>query len=230
MARILPWSFSSWSAYNTCPRQFYEMKVAKNFKEGDSPQIIWGNTVHKAFEDRVKLDKPVPDSMKHMDPIVQRILDAPGENYAEMELACDEYLRPTGFWDADTWARGKGDLVKLNGNKGAAFDYKTGKRKPNSLQLDLMAVLAFAKFPELEDLHTCFIWFQEPSKPTIARYHRDRAPALLNQFIPGLEDMLWSEAEDVWPAKPSGLCRPNPKTGFPGCPVTSCEHNGRNRR
>ena len=229
MARIIPWSFSSWSAYQTCPRQFYELRIVKSIVEPPSHQIIWGNEVHKSLEDLAKLGTPVPKTMQHMEPVVQRLLSAPGENHAEMELACDENLKPTGFWDKETWVRGKGDLVKLNGTKGAVFDYKTGKKKPNSLQLDLMAVLAFAKFPTLETLSTCFVWFQDPSRPTIARYHRDRAPALLEQFIPGVEDMLWSYAEDVWPAKPSGLCRPNPRTGFAGCPVTSCPHNGRKK-
>lgn len=229
MARIIPWSFSSWSAYQTCPRQFYELRIAKTVVEPPSTQIIWGNEVHKALEDKVKIGAPVPKTMAHMEPMVQRILDAPGENHAEMELACTVDLKPTGFWDDNAWMRGKGDLIKLNGAKGAVFDYKTGKRKPNSLQLDMMAILAFAKFPDLEYLRTCFLWFQEPSKPTIAEYHRDRAPALLEQFMPGVEDMIWSMSEDVWPAKPSGLCRPNPRTGFAGCPVTSCPHNGREK-
>lgn len=229
MARIIPWSYSSWSAYQTCPRQFYELKIAKSVSEPKSKQIIWGEEVHKALEDKAKKGAPVPTSMKHMEPIVQRILDAPGENHAEIELACTIDLKPCGFWDDDAWVRGKGDLLKLNGSKGAAFDYKTGKRKPNSLQLDLMAILSFAKFPQLLDISTCFIWFQEPAKPTIAKYHRDRVPALLEQFIPGVEDMEWSMAEDVWPAKPSGLCRPNPRTGFAGCPCVTCPYNGRKK-
>lgn len=229
MARIIPWSFSTWSAYQTCARQFYELRIAKSFKEPESKQIIWGNEVHKAMENKAKYNAEVPASMKHMEPIVQRILDAPGTNHAEMELACDENLKPTGFWDSNTWMRGKGDLIKLNYTKGAVFDYKTGKRKPNSLQLDMMAILAFAKFQELEEMKTCFIWFQEPSKPTVASYVRDDVPKLLDQFMQGVDDMQWSESEDIWPAKPSGLCRPNPKTGFMGCPVLTCEHNGRHK-
>lgn len=229
MARIIPWSYSSWQAYQTCPRQFYELRIAKSVVEPPSKQIIWGNEVHKALEDLVKIKKPVPKTMEHMTPIVNRILQAPGDNYAELELACTKDLKPCGFWDENAWVRGKGDLVKLNGSKGAAFDYKTGKRKPNSLQLDLMAILVFAKYPVIEQLSTCFLWFQEPSKPTIAKYHRDRVPALLEQFTEGVADMEWSYNEDVWPAKPSGLCRPNPRTGFAGCPVTSCPHNGRKK-
>jgi hypothetical protein len=229
MARIIPWSFSSWSAYQTCPRQYYELRIAKSIVEPPSKQIIWGNEVHKALENLVKVNKPVPDSMKHMVPIVDRVLAAPGENHAEMELACTSDLKPTGFWESNAWVRGKGDLVKINGTKAAAFDYKTGKRKPNSLQLDLMAILVFAKVPQVKSLSTCFLWFQEPSRPTIAAYRRDDVPKLLDQFTQGVADMEWSMKENVWPAKPSGLCRPNPRTGFPGCPVVSCPHNGRKK-
>lgn len=230
MARIIPWSYSTWSAYQTCPRQFYELRIAKSVVDPPSQQIIWGNQVHKALEDNIKQGKPVPKNMAHMMPVVERILNAPGENFAEMELACDINLKPTGFWDSETWARGKGDLVKINGSKGAFFDWKTGKIKKNSLQLDLMAIMGFAKFPQLEIASTAFIWFQAPSKPTVAKYHRDRVPALLEQFLPGVDDMLWSEANNVWPEKPSGLCKPNPRTGFAGCPVTTCPHNGRRKK
>ncbi|HWG89123.1 MAG TPA: PD-(D/E)XK nuclease family protein [Candidatus Acidoferrales bacterium] len=226
---LIPWSFSSWSAYQTCPRQFYEMRVAKNFREPKSKQIIWGEEVHTALEDNIKESKPIPESMAHFSPVVERILEAPGDNYAELELACDVNLHPVGFWDDDAWVRGKGDLVKINGAKGIAFDWKTGKKKPNSLQLDLMSVLSFAKFPDLEELSTCFVWFQDPTRPTIKKYHRDRAPALLDQFMQGVDDMIWSQEHDVWPEKPSGLCRPNPRTGFAGCPVTTCPHNGRRK-
>lgn len=224
---IIPWSFSTWSAYQTCGRQFYEMRIAKNFKEPKSKQIIWGEEVHTAIEHNIKTGSVIPDSMAHFSPVVERILAAPGENHAELELACDINLSPTGFWDTDTWVRGKGDLVKINGSKGIVFDWKTGKKKPNSLQLDLMTVLAFAKFPDVEELATGFVWFQDPSRPTVKHYHRDHAPRLLDQFAQGVDDMLWSEEHNVWPERPSGLCKPNPRTGYAGCPVTTCKHNGR---
>ncbi len=227
---LIPWSFSSWSAYQTCPRQFYELRVAKNFREPKSKQIIWGEEVHTALEKNIKEGKPIPTSMEHFNPVVEKILAAPGENHAELELACDMNLRPVGFWDEDAWVRGKGDLVKINGHKGIAFDWKTGKKKSNSLQLDLMSILTFAAFPQLEELSTCFVWFQDPMRPTTTKYHRDSAPALLDQFMPGVDDMIWSENNDTWPAKPSGLCRPNPRTGYAGCAVTTCPHNGRAKK
>lgn len=229
MRSVIPWSFSSWSAYQTCPRQFYELRLAKNFTEPKSQQILWGEEVHTALELHVKEAQPIPEKMAHFSPTIEKILQAPGDNYPELELACDINLRPTGFWDADTWVRGKGDLVKINGNKGITFDYKTGKKKPNSLQLDLMTVMAFAAFPDVEQMSTCFVWFQDPSRPTVKHYDRDHAPRLMDQFMPGVEDMEWSFANNVWPEKPSGLCRPNPRTGFAGCPVTTCPHNGRHR-
>lgn len=225
MKSVIPWSFSSVNDYNTCPRRFYETRYAKNITEEKSDKIIWGETVHKALEDRTKKNTPLPDSMRHIAPVAEKIIQAPGENYAEVELACDAQLKPTGFWDEATWVRGKGDLVKLNGHNGIAFDWKTGKRKENSLQLDLMAILVFAKFPQIENLATCFVWFQQPSKPTIARYVRNDVPKLFNQFDESVANMLWSEQNNVWPEKQSGLCRPNPRTGYAGCPVHTCRFN-----
>lgn len=225
MKSIIPWSFSSWQDYQTCPRKFYETRYARNIKEEKSPQIIWGETVHTALEYRIKEDRPLPDSMKHMAPVAEKIIAAPGKNYAELELACDVKLSATGFWDRATWVRGKGDLVKIKRNTAAAFDWKSGKRKENSLQLDLMAVLIFAKFPDVQTLATCFVWFQEPLKPTIAKYERDNVPKLINQFQDGIDSMLWSEKYNIWPEKPSGLCKPNPRTGYKGCPVHTCKFN-----
>lgn len=225
MKSVLPWSFSSWSDYNTCPRKFYETRYAKNITEEKSQAIIWGETVHTALEHKAKHGISLPETMHHFEPVADRIINAPGTNYAELELACDINLSPTGFWDQATWVRGKGDLIKVNNTRAIAFDWKTGKRKPNSLQLDLMAVLVFAKFPNVMEQSTAFIWLQEPANPTIAKYARSDVPKLMQQFKDGVDNMLWSEQNNVWPEKRSGLCRPNPRTGYKGCPVHTCKFN-----
>ncbi len=213
----IPWSFSSWSAYQTCPRQFYELKVAKNFPFIETEAIKWGNVVHKAMEDYITDGAELPQAVKRFKPLVDRIVDKPGDTYAELALACTIDLKPTGFWDADAWCRGKGDILKVSGRYAFNGDWKTGKVKPNSLQLDLMAVLTFAKFPAVEECGTAFLWLQQPSKPTIAKHIREDIPILLEQFEQGLADMEWSFKNNAWPEKPSGLCR-----GW--CPVKTCKH------
>lgn len=217
MRSVLPWSFSSYSAYQTCPRQFYEVKIAKNWVEEQSEAILWGNTVHKAFEDNIKDGTPLPPTVQRFERVLDSYKRLPGETYTEIELAFTKDLTPTGFWDEDAYCRGKGDLVKVNRNKSANIDWKTGKVKPNSLQLDLMAVQIFIKFPQVELSNNIFVWLQQPSKPTIEVRRRKELLQLLAQFEAGVQDMEWSEVHGTWPEKPSGLCR-----GW--CPVKSCRH------
>lgn len=217
MRSVLPWSFSSYSAYQTCPKQFYEVKIAKNWVESETEQIIWGNVVHKAFEDNIKEDTPLPPTVQRFGGLLQKYRALPGQTYAEMELAITADLQPTGFWDANAWCRGKGDLIKVNGTKAANIDWKTGKVKPNSLQLDLMALQVFVKFPEVEVSNNIFVWLQQPTKPTVAVRRREEIPLILEQFEEGVQNMEWSESHNAWPAKPSGLCN-----GW--CPVKTCVH------
>lgn len=218
MRSVIPWSYSSWDSYvNGCPRKFYEIKIAKNFDDPPNESTIWGNEVHAALEIRAKTNAPLPDNMQRFQKLADRVIYAPGETYAELEVAVTIDLQPTGFWDNDAYARGKLDLVKRNGTVALVNDWKTGKRKNNSLQLDLAAVLTFAKFPEVERITSLFTWFQEPTKPSSNKFTREQMPEIMAQFKQGVDDMQWSEQNNVWPEKPSGLCN-----GW--CPVRTCKH------
>ena len=220
MRSVIPWSWSSYDAYQTCPRKFFETKIAKNFVEPEGEPLIWGKQVHTAIEDYLKKGKPVPGVMQRFVPIVDKIANAPGDNYVEVELACTVDLHPTGFWDNDAWCRGKGDLIKINGSKALATDWKTGKWSDKSLQLDLMSAMVFATYPEVQQLTSLYVFFQEPSRPVSKRFERAEMGSLIAQFKQGVEDMEYSQQTGTWPEKPSGLCKKY-------CPVTSCRYHGR---
>lgn len=218
MSSILPWSFSSWSNYQTCPKKHYETRIAKNFVEAESDAMLWGNEVHAALEKKIKHGTPLPERMARIDKISSSIISSKSdETYAELKLAVTEELVATEFFADDAWARGIIDLLKITGDRALVLDWKTGKRKPNSKQLDLMTVLVYAKYPAIEKISTVFMWFQEPTKPTIKHYTRDQMEELIHQFDDGVADMLYSEANNAWPARPSGLC-------YGWCPVTTCPH------
>jgi hypothetical protein len=214
---VIPWSFSSYNHYQTCPRQFYETKIAQNFVEEPTVHTVWGKEVHSALEQRALTGAELPHSMDRFKHVADRIIGAPGDTYVELELAVDVNLIPVEFNDPNAWCRGIGDLIKVNGHAALANDWKTGKRKPASLQLDLMGVLVFATFPAVEKVITLFTWFQEPSKPTSKIIQRADIPKTMDQFAKGVADMQWSEENNVWPEKPSGLCR-----GY--CAVKTCKY------
>ncbi len=228
MRSVIPWSWSSWESYNTCPRAFYEIKIAKNYKEDwERDYILWGNKVHKALEERVLHGKPLPENMRQWEPMSAKLEAAPGMKFAELETAITADLKPTGYWDDDCWSRGKEDLVIVNGDKAIDIDYKTGKpKRTTTQQLEISAVRVMIKFPQVNVVHTAFSWLTNKTWSR-ATYTRDDIPKIVEDFKDKISDMEWSQQNNTWPARPSGLCKKSRKPGstYAGCIVASCPHS-----
>lgn len=226
MAGVLPWSWSTLELYETCPKRFYELKIAKSCKEPESQHLIWGNEVHTAFELLIKHNEPLPQRMSQWNNIAAKLQAAPGDKYPELALGIDKNLIACDFWDKEGWNRGKEDLVIINGNVAVDLDYKTGKEKQYSKQLDISAARIFANFVDVDIVHTSFVWL-ETGRFTRATFVRENYYAICESFNDRVAQMLWSEKHNTWPAKPSGLCKRGRKPGstYMGCPVTNCPHS-----
>jgi len=218
MANMPPWSYSSLSAFETCPRQYHLVKVVKKVKEPPAAYQQWGIEVHKAFEDGLVENKPLPDKMAEWQPILTKFQLAPGKKEAELKMALDRNFKPVDWWDKSAWARGIGDVVLENGDKAFSGDYKTGKRKPGSSQLKLFAALLMQAREYLQEVKTSFIWLPIKKLDT-ERFTRDDLGDIWKDFIPRTVQMEKAFAADKWMPKPSGLCN-----GW--CPVgrDNCEY------
>lgn len=226
MNNVIPWSWSMLEAYQTCPRAFYETKIAKNFRYPDSEELRWGNMVHNALKERIADSVPLPNNMGSYEWIAVKLEAAPGDKYCELATAVNYDLKPCGFWDKDCWNRGYEDIAIINGTKAVSIDYKTGKFKPRSRQLDLSALRIFALFPEVQTVQTAFAYLQ--TKQWVRDvFHREQYTQLWETFYPDITDMLWSMEHNVWPMKPSGLCKRSRKPGstYAGCPVATCPNS-----
>ena len=226
---VIPWSYSTYEAYHTCPRAFYEIKIAKNYVEDKNKSyLLWGNAVHNALEKRVGEGLSLPENMQQWEPLAVSLVAAPGDKYCELQTAVTAALQPTGFWDADAWSRGKEDIVIVNGSRGLSIDYKTGKRKTDTQQLKASAGRVFAMFPAVEVLTTAYAWLGDSAvKWDKAQYTRADIPKIWDEFRPRVAEMEWSVEHNAWPAKPSGLCKKSRKPGstYGGCIVASCPHS-----
>lgn len=231
MKPILPFSWSGYDAYHTCPRQYYELKLARNFPEIPHESMLWGKDVHKALELNVTEDKPLTERFAQFNPLMLKLKASPGDKYAELELAVNSQLEICDFNDPEAWSRGVDDLAIINGHKAVSLDYKTGKKKPFSRQLELSACRLFTKFPQVTNITTSFAWLAT-KEWTTAHYTRDQLPYLWEGFYEGVKQMLWSEENNTWPAKPSGLCKRSKRPGstYAGCPVATCPHSEYYRR
>jgi len=121
---VTPASHSSMSAYETCPKQFYHLRVAKDVQQAESPEMAWGNAVHKALENAVKYGRPLPSNMSiyqwGLDLFEQRKPDT--VLHAELSVAVTRAFEPAGFWDANGFMRGKIDVVCMSGDNKQAIN------------------------------------------------------------------------------------------------------------
>lgn len=214
----MPWSHSALSDFVNCPKAFHAKRVEKSVKEEQSDQIIWGNKVHKAFEDRVHHGRqtPLPDYLAEHEPFMQELESLAGTTYVERKIALDTRRQPCGFFDKNVWMRGVVDVTNVHQDGALLVDYKTGKPHSKFGQLKLFALHTFAEFPQVDFVTVKFYWTKTLSESEDT-YTRDQIPALWNEFASDLKQYVEAFKTNTWQPRPSGLCN-----GW--CPVTNCEH------
>lgn len=221
MSKPFAWSYSALNSFETCPRR-HNLTKSKQVVEPQTDALLWGNKVHKALENRLKLKSPLAETMSAYEPLVAAIehRGRGGVIEAEGKLSTDRDYNPVGYFAPTVWVRGITDFTVVK--KASAFvgDWKTGRPTPASAQLALCAALTFAYKPYLEKIITSFVWLQNGTT-TNAVYTKADLPDIWNEFHPRVKRMEHAIESENYPPKPSGLCRKH-------CPVprSMCEHSG----
>lgn len=208
------WTYSQLDSFESCPKKFFHLKVAKDVVEPPSVHTEWGTKVHTAFEDAVNKALPLPEGMTQWQSLAHKICALPGDKLTEHKFAIDKNFAPTDWKTA--WSRGIADLVVIHGSKAAVLDYKTGKRKPSE-QLDLYANYVYHHFPSVTSVRIGYVWLKDRRidwKSTTV----DSVITTWQTLLPRVRKLESAYERQSWPARPSGLCR-----GW--CPVLSCEFN-----
>lgn len=215
-----PWSYSSLTSFETCPRRHKLTRITKEVVEPTSEAMRHGTQVHEALEKRL-LGTPLPDKYQQYEPVVAAVLATPGEKSAELKFGLTKSREPTDFFGTDAWVRGVLDVAVVRSEDAVILDYKLGKPRPDSDQLRLFAAAAFSLFPEVQTVKTGFVWlaYNRLDKET---YQREDAPAIWQEFEGRVTRMTLAYEVDQFPPRPSGLCRA-------WCPVPRrlCEFSGK---
>lgn len=213
----MAYSYSGIKAFKNCQRQYYETKILKKWPFPETEAILYGKDVHKALEDCIGENKPLGPHSRFQ-PVVDAIQALSGEKLTEYEMALDDQLNPCGFLDENCFIRGIADIVVLDKEKKRAYigDYKTGSAKyPDVDQLELMALMIFRHFPEIEHVKAALLFIVH-DKVVTAEYHRKDAKQKWVTWIAKIEQMEQAAQFNMYHENPSGLC------GW--CVVEDCPH------
>jgi hypothetical protein len=217
------WSYSSLKTFEQCPKKYFHLKVAKDVKDEGSEATIYGQQVHKAAEDFIKLGTPVPEKFAFVRRTLEALNRIEGDKHCEMKMGLkltDTDYAPCGFFDKDVWWRGIADLVIIQGDTAYSVDYKTSKsaRYADTKQLDIVAAALFVHFPQLKKIKSglCFVVSNEFIKKD--HFIEDRNK-YFETFDPLLDRLTGAEDSGVWNPVSGPLCR--------YCPVVHCEHNSK---
>jgi hypothetical protein len=208
---IPAWTYSQLEKFETCPRQFYHVRVKKDVTEPPTEATKWGERVHTAFENRILHGTALPDGMGQWEGIATKISSMKGEIKCEQKMAIDNAFQPAEWGNA--WSRGIADVAITYKDSAVILDYKTGKRKPTE-QLMLYAGYAFAHYPEVNMVSTGFVWLKD-QKIDKTSFHRSDVSTIWLEFLPRVRKLEMAYEKDKWPERPSGLCN-----GW--CPVKTC--------
>ena len=214
---IVAWSYSRLSSYELCPKKYHEESVLKNYPFVKNEQAIYGDQVHKAFEDYFKKAKPLPLNLKHWTPTLAQFAKAPGEKLIEQQLAFNIEYEPVEWMAPDVWLRVKSDLTIVNQNKAIVMDWKTGKqREEDGTQLKLNAAVTFLLDPEITDIRMSYMWIQSK---TVTPYSMNvsEVPDFWGSILPRVQRYQEAHDQNNFPPRPGFLCR-----GW--CPVKTCSY------
>lgn len=213
------WSHSALKDYEGCAKRYHEVKVLNKYPFRDTTATIYGKEVHKAIEDYINDQTPIPPEYAFVQDIVNATLNIPGRKLAEHEMALTKDLRPCDFSSPDRWVRGIADLLIINDDNLTArvVDWKTGNNKyPDRDQLRLMSLMVFAHFPHIREVKSAllFVVKDDMVKHTMTVDEAEEEWWNYRQRVAKLEA---SYANDVWNPTRTPLC------GW--CPVKDCAYN-----
>ena len=221
MSKPFAWSYSALTGFETCPRQYHETRILKAWPQEETEAQRWGKEVHKHFEDRIGMGRPLPGFLSYMEPTVAMLERAPGTLRSEYKLALNAQFEPVTFFAKDVWVRAVGDVILSSKDRTTMFaaDWKTGRFRDGDDQLRLQSAVMVATQPKVQQVTVSFFWLRD-KMTTVRRITRDDVPAIWNDFLPRVRRMQEAIETRQFPPKPSGLCKKH-------CPVRTCEFWGK---
>jgi hypothetical protein len=227
-------SFSGMESFLQCAFKWAAEKYYKTVPYEESEAAKQGNRGHKTAENYAlnKLDggaRPIEAEMlKYTQRYLDFFLSLPGaEILVEKEMCCTKDLKPCGWKDWNTvWFRGKGDLLVIKDRKLIIPDWKFGKKKDDTFQIEVMVALAdiwYGDKWDTADGKLIFVKEPDPAKALVSLpklITKADIPAIWEKIFAITNRMEQACEAGIFRKSTSGLCKQ-------WCGNLHCEHNGR---
>lgn len=221
MASYVQWAYSGLKTFQTCQKMYYHKYVAKDVQDPPGPAAAYGTAVHKSFEVFLKYGLPFPQEHLQFFAHAEAVRPWKGKFYVEHKMALKPDFTPCDFFDPDYFVRGVVDFAVVNGSAARVLDWKTGKsaKYADLKQLELMSLLLFKHFPEVETTKAGLV-FLVPDKVITAKYERKNEKAAWANWLFEVSKIESAKKTGNWNPNPNSLCKQY-------CPVFQCQFNGR---
>jgi hypothetical protein len=185
-----------------------------------SEASMFGTRLHSALEMRIRDRISLPQEFRHLEWVGQ-LLDRyrlQGQVYVERKLAVDRNFRACA-WDAwsTKYVNGKDDCTVILGDRAVTFDWKGGKVKTDTQQLQMLSLMTLAHHPEVQTVDSALVFFQGAA---FVPYHVKRDTFMPDRLFEEFRRYEAAQEKGEYLPTPCGLCREH-------CPVTRCEFHGR---
>lgn len=186
---VKAWSFSGWTNFSNCPHSTYLSKVVRA-PDPSGPAAERGTRVHTEVENFIQgeTDELCPEAKKHFEGLITSLKHKyeNGDVEIEGDWGFDRDWGITGWTDDNVWARVKLDAIERESPTSAKiYDWKTGRKFGNEMkhaqQLQLYAISAFLRFPELQFVHGEMIYLDKNDRLP-ADYSREEAMAFMDTW------------------------------------------------
>jgi len=197
------WGFSKLDTYRTCPAKF-KFQFIDKLPSGSSPAMERGTKMHQNIESYLNgwVTTLIPEVIAW-----KEALDALKEKdfKAEQALGFDkEWGKLSDWFGKTTWLRVKMDASYVEGNKGTAIDFKSGKyRVPSKEQVELYAIGLHAANPSLMEVSAEF-WFLDTGETYERTYTAKELLDLRKKYEQYVAPIY---ADKTWAPNPSNECR-----------------------
>lgn len=212
----LVYSYTFLRDYENCPHKVLRVSVLKDIPREKTKEMDWGNDVHDALDRRISKNRILPAIMAPYEPYAAYFQKF--KPTAEMKVGMTRAGTPCDFFADNVYLRGKIDVSWGEAANARAWivDWKTGKRREDSFELELFGLLFAAKtqgkFPKI---YGRYVWLKSMEIGSL--HDLSNVTATYNDLQKRVAEVEHNAAAEYWPKKQNPLC------GW--CPVLDCEFN-----